>query len=97
MRLEPTPGHTPGHVAVRIASRGQHAMITGDLTHHPVQWAEPQWGIDADSDGAEATRTRLRLLAEHTGSDLLVIGTHYAPPTAGRLVRRAGGVRFEAA
>ena len=97
VRLEPTPGHTPGHVAVRIASRGQHAMITGDLTHHPVQWAEPQWGIDADSDGAEATRTRLRLLAEHTGSDLLVIGTHYAPPTAGRLVRRAGGVRFEAA
>ena len=96
VRLEPTPGHTPGHVAVRIDSQGARAMITGDLTHHPVQWAEPHWGIAADSDGDEATRTRLRLLAEHAGSDLLVIGTHYAPPTAGRLVRRAGGVRFDA-
>ena len=97
VRLEPTPGHTPGHVSVRIASGGRRALITGDMTHHPVQWAEPAWGIAADSDGAEATRTRQRILAEHANTDLLVIGTHYAPPTAGRLVRRAGGVRFEIA
>ena len=94
VRLEPTPGHTPGHVSVRIASGGHRALITGDMTHHPVQWAEPAWGIAADSDGAAATRTRQRILAEHTDGDLLVIGTHYAPPTAGRLVRRAGRVRF---
>jgi glyoxylase-like metal-dependent hydrolase (beta-lactamase superfamily II) len=94
VRLEPTPGHTPGHVSVRIASGGRRALITGDMTHHPVQWAEPTWGITADSDGAEATRTRLRLLAEHTDGDVLVIGTHYAPPTAGRLVRRGGRVRL---
>ena len=97
VRLEPTPGHTPGHVSVRIASGGRDALITGDMTHHPVQWAEPTWGIPADSDGAEATRTRRRLLAEHTDGDLLVIGTHYAPPTAGRLVRRDGRVRFDVA
>jgi glyoxylase-like metal-dependent hydrolase (beta-lactamase superfamily II) len=95
VRLEPTPGHTPGHVSVRIASEGRRALITGDMTHHPVQWAEPAWGIAADSDTAEATRTRRRLLAEHVGDDLLVIGTHYAPPTAGRLVRIAGRVRFQ--
>ena len=33
--LEPTPGHTPGHVAVRISSNGQEAAITGDLVHSP--------------------------------------------------------------
>ena len=97
VRLEPTPGHTPGHVSVRIASQGRHALITGDMTHHPVQWAEPAWGIAADSDGAQATRTRERLLDEHADTDLLVIGTHYAPPSAGRIVRRAGHVRFEGA
>jgi hypothetical protein len=31
IRLEPTPGHTPGHHSVRIPSRGQEAVITGDL------------------------------------------------------------------
>jgi len=94
VRLEPTPGHSPGHVSVRIASRGREALVTGDMTHHPVQWAEPAWGIAADFDGAEATRTRQRLLDRHADSDLLVIGTHYAPPTAGRIVRRSGGIRF---
>lgn len=93
--LEPTPGHTPGHVAVRIQSGGHRALITGDLTHHPVQWAEPSWAMGADSDSAEAARTRERLLREHTDQDVLVIGTHYAPPTAGRLVSRDGGTRFE--
>lgn len=72
-------------------------FVTGDMTHHPVQWAEPAWGIAADSDGGQATRTRQHLLAEHADTDLLVIGTHYAPPTAGRIVRRAGRVRFEVA
>jgi glyoxylase-like metal-dependent hydrolase (beta-lactamase superfamily II) len=26
--LEPTPGHTPGHVSVRISSGGENALIT---------------------------------------------------------------------
>ena len=93
--LEATPGHTPGHVAVRIASGGASALITGDLTHHPVQWAEPDWKMGADSDSAQAAATRRRLLAEHVGTSLLVIGTHYPAPTAGRLVRRGDGHAFE--
>ena len=46
--LEPTPGHTPGHVSVRIRSGGAEAVITGDLMHHPVQCAHPDWGSSAD-------------------------------------------------
>jgi len=94
--LEATPGHTPGHVAVRMASDGAAAMITGDLTHHPVQWAEPQWGMLADSDSAQAVATRRRLIDAHADGGLLVIGTHYAPPTAGEIVSHEGGWRFRA-
>jgi len=98
VRLEATPGHTPGHVAVYIESEGARAMITGDLTHHPVQWAETDWRMGADSDSAEAARTRRRLLREHADGDLLVIGTHYAEPCSGRLVGDGqGGHRFDAA
>jgi glyoxylase-like metal-dependent hydrolase (beta-lactamase superfamily II) len=96
IRLEPTPGHTPGHVAVHIESGGEHALITGDLVHHPVQWAEPQWFSGPDSDRAQSEATRRRLLETYAGSDLLVIGTHFAPPCAGRLVGSEGGYRFEA-
>jgi glyoxylase-like metal-dependent hydrolase (beta-lactamase superfamily II) len=94
--LEPTHGHTPGHVSVRIASGGEQALITGDMTHHPVQWAEPDWKMDADSDSAAAARTRRRVIAENGDRPVLVIGTHYAPPTAGRIVTVGGRARFAA-
>ncbi|MEM7410926.1 MAG: MBL fold metallo-hydrolase [Myxococcota bacterium] len=96
VRFEATPGHTPGHVAVRIASDGAEGLITGDLTHHPVQWAEVDWKMPADSDSAEAAATRRRLIDEHADTGTLVIGTHYAAPTAGRLVRSGKTAIFEA-
>ena len=56
--LESTPGHTPGHVSVQIESRGERAVITGDLVHHPAQFARPGWKNQADSDRAQAEQTR---------------------------------------
>ncbi|MBE0621775.1 MAG: MBL fold metallo-hydrolase, partial [Burkholderiales bacterium] len=50
VRLEPTPGHTPGHVSVRISSQGAEAVITGDLMHHPLQCAEPDLANNFDVD-----------------------------------------------
>jgi glyoxylase-like metal-dependent hydrolase (beta-lactamase superfamily II) len=96
VRLVPTPGHTPGHVSVEIRSRGQRAFITGDMTHHPVQWAEPDWKDNADVDSAGAAATRRRIADALANSEALVIGTHYAPPCAGHLVRGADGVWFRA-
>lgn len=96
VRLVPTPGHTPGHVSVEIASQGQRAFITGDMTHHPVQWAEPDWKDVADVDSAAASATRRRLAAALADTPVLVIGTHYPPPCAGHLVRAADGVWFRA-
>jgi glyoxylase-like metal-dependent hydrolase (beta-lactamase superfamily II) len=94
--LEPSPGHTPGHVCVHIGSRGERAFITGDMTHHPVQWAEVDWKMPADTDSAQAAATRRRVIEDHAGADTLVIGTHYAAPTAGHLVRGESGVWFRA-
>lgn len=88
VRLVPTPGHTPGHVSVLIESQGKKALITGDLTHHPVQWAEPDWGTAADIDTRMAAATRRQLIGSHAADgDLLVIGTHYPAPCSGYLSR----------
>lgn len=96
VRLVPTPGHTPGHVSVEIASQGQRAFITGDMTHHPVQWAEPDWKDAYDSDSATAAATRQRTADTLMEESALVIGTHFAPPCAGHLVRGERGVWFRA-
>ncbi len=89
--LEPTPGHTPGHVSVHITSRGQEALITGDCIHHPCQMARTDWCSSADFDKGQGERTRQELLEKYAGSDVLVIGTHFATPTAGHIKREGGG------
>ena len=85
VRLVPTPGHTPGHVSVVIESGGQRAVITGDMAHHPLQFAEPDIGAPADSDSPMAAKTRRIFLAEREQDGALVIGTHFGGPTAGRI------------
>lgn len=88
VRLVPTPGHTPGHVSVAIESQGKTALITGDMTHTPLQFAVPELAASAfDHDSEQSTQTRRDILATYLGTDTLVLGTHFAPPTAGRLVQ----------
>lgn len=93
--LVSTPGHSPGHVAVRISSNGEHAVVTGDLMHHPCQVARPQWCSPFDFDSDQALKTRERFLAEFSDEPVLIIGTHFATPTAGRIVADGETYRLE--
>jgi len=92
--LEPTPGHTPGHVSVHISSRGEEALITGDCIHHPCQMARTDWCSSADYDRAQGKQTRDALLERYADRDVLIVGTHFATPTAGRIVRDGRAYRF---
>jgi len=94
--LEPTPGHTPGHVAVRISSGGEEAVITGDLVHNPVQFREPTWCGHVDSDRAQTIATRMAFAQRAVAGNILVLGTHFPPPTAGHLVPDGNAWRFDA-
>lgn len=93
--LEPTPGHTPGHVSVRIESEGQQALITGDCIHHPCQIEKVEWSSSADYDPEAAKTTRSDLLARYGDTDVLVIGTHFATPTAGHIRSGTNGYWFD--
>ena len=92
--LEPTPGHTPGHVSVRLRGREAEAVITGDLMHCPVQVAEPGWGSHFDSDVEQARKTRRAFCERYADTGIGVLGTHFHHPTAGHIVRHADTWRF---
>ncbi len=92
--LVPSYGHTPGHCSVRIASGGEEGFITGDMAHHPCQMARLDWSSLADSDPKAAAETRRRVFGELAGKPILVIGTHFAGRTAGRVVRDGEGFRM---
>ena len=93
VRLESTPGHTPGHASVRIESGGDTAVITGDMTHHPVQFAHPDLPSSADWRQDMSTATRHEAY-QRWADGRLVIGTHFAGRTAGRLEPEGDGYRF---
>lgn len=94
IRLIPTLGHTPGHVSVMIESEGHEAMITGDFMHSPCQIARPDWTVSFDVDEHAASACRREKLSELADSDVLVIGTHFASPTAGKIVTDGETYRF---
>jgi glyoxylase-like metal-dependent hydrolase (beta-lactamase superfamily II) len=93
--LESTPGHTPGHTSVRISSGGDDAVITGDMMHHPIQIAHPDWVCEFDNDPTMASATRKAFVERYCDQPVTVVGTHFAGPTAGHIVRRNGEFRFE--
>ncbi len=92
--LTPTPGHTPGHVSVRLRSAAAEAVITGDVLHHPCQVARPRWRVPADSDRGLAEATRARLLDDAAARGVLLVGSHFAAPAVGRVSGAAGERRF---
>jgi glyoxylase-like metal-dependent hydrolase (beta-lactamase superfamily II) len=90
--LTPTPGHSPCHCCVNMRSRGQEAVVVGDLMHHALQCREPDWSTVFDWDQAEAARSRRRLLGKVAGTGTFVLPIHFPHPTTGRV--EADGERF---
>ncbi len=95
VRLVPTPGHTPGHVAVSISSGGEEAVITGDAIHHPCQLAHPEWGTLVDWDGPMAAATRRSMLDDAAARRTLMIGSHWAGSSGGLIVPSGSGYRLK--
>ena len=89
--LEPAPGHTEGHVAVNLASKGERAVMCGDLMHSPIQLAHPDWSPNFDFDPALSARTRREFLDAHCETDTLVLTAHFPSPSVGHVVPRDAG------
>ena len=92
--LEPTPGHTPDHVAVHLKSGNAEAVMSGDLMHSPVQCAHPEWTPWPDWDPAIAKKTRRAFLERYCETDTLICTAHFPLPSAGRILRDGDAFRF---
>ena len=92
----PSPGHTPGHVAIGIYSQGERAIIIGDASHHPVQLDHPDWSPAFDTDPVLSAKTRDRLFDEAAADGRLWLAGHWQHPGIGRIVRLEGKRVFQA-
>ena len=93
--LEPTPGHTPGHVAIGLRSKGVRATISGDLMHSPIQCVYPTWSYRHDSDPDQSRLTRRLFLENASEAGHLIMTAHFPLPSVGRIRSCDGAFRFE--
>lgn len=92
--LEPTPGHTPGHVAVGIESAGETAVMCGDLIHFPVQCLHPDWTMLFDSDPVRGKETRRKFLQDNCDSGRLVLTAHFPKSSMGYFEQKGDAFSF---
>jgi len=92
--LEPTPGHTQGHVAIHLESRGQRAVMWGDLPDSPAQCVQPAWSYRRDWDGELSAVSRRSVLHACAAHDHLVLSTHFPAPSIGRIRPEGSGWWF---
>jgi hypothetical protein len=92
--LEPTPGHTAGHVAIRIKSQGVEAVFSGDLMHWPMQCIYPDWNGRFDADPEQARRTRRAFLEASSDNGFIVMTSHFPLPSVGTITRRQSSFWF---
>jgi glyoxylase-like metal-dependent hydrolase (beta-lactamase superfamily II) len=88
VRVAPAPGHTPGHLAVIIASGGEQCLFVGDAFVMPLQAERPEWNLPFDLWPDQAAATRRALLDRAASEQMLVCAYHCPFPPLGRIERR---------
>jgi glyoxylase-like metal-dependent hydrolase (beta-lactamase superfamily II) len=96
MRILPTPGHTPGHVAFTFGRTKDDAVFSGDLIHTPLQALYPELSPKFDVDPAQAAVTRRNFLERYCDTDTLCCTAHFPSPSTGKIRRKGNGFTCEA-
>jgi glyoxylase-like metal-dependent hydrolase (beta-lactamase superfamily II) len=95
--FEPAPGHTPGNVVINLKSGAATAVLSGDVMHHPLQLARPEWSSRACEDKVRSAATRRALIERYADTSTLVAPAHFASPSCGHIVSRGDAFAFRAA
>lgn len=88
-------GHSPGHMAFMLESRGRQLMITADTANHFV-WslAYPDWEVRFDADKPAAAATRKKVFGQIAADRIPFIGYHMPFPGLGFVEARDSGFRY---
>ncbi|MGI4814300.1 MAG: MBL fold metallo-hydrolase [Janthinobacterium lividum] len=91
--VEPAPGHTPGHVILKLQSADQRGVFCGDVIHHPIQVYEPTWSTRFCELPEQAVVTRRSVLEYCADHGALLFPTHFAAPHVAAIETAADSFR----
>jgi glyoxylase-like metal-dependent hydrolase (beta-lactamase superfamily II) len=85
--VEPAPGHTRGHIALKLDDRKEKAFFCGDAMHHPLQIYAPDWNSSFCELPEEARATRRRILEYCAEFRALLFPGHFGAPHVAEIAR----------
>jgi len=95
IRAIAAPGHTPGQMAVAIASASEQLLHISDAAIHPIHLEQPDWYAAVDFAPEQALTTRRRLLDRAAAQKALVFAFHFPFPGLGRVVQKGEGWQLQ--
>jgi len=95
IRAVATPGHTPGHMAVSISSKGEQLLCMSDAVLHPIQLEQPEWCAMVDFAPDQVISTRRRILSKAAVEKTLVLAFHFPFPGLGHVIQKGRRWRWQ--
>lgn len=92
-----TPGHSIGHMSLKLRSGSDEAVLGGDVLHHACQLAHPEWSSTPDYDQRQSAATRRLFFGTLAGTRTLFIAGHAPDGRGGFVVRDGDGFRLDLA
>ena len=81
-----SPGHTVGHTAYLVESKGQDLLLVGDVIHvESVQFNDPSVTIGFDTDAKEAAGSRAKVFTRAYQNGALIGAAHLSFPGLGHV------------
>ena len=96
MQAIPAPGHTPGHIALVIASSSAQLLHMSDAVLNPLHMEHPTWRSFFDLDPERAAETRRGLLDRAAAEKVNVLAYHFPFPGIGRVESKGHAWAWEA-
>ena len=97
IRAIPAHGHTQGHTAHLISSRGSQLLATADVTNIQTLFVKnPTWQAAFDHVPDQAVETRKKLFDRAVADKAMVAGYHWGLPNVGTISKDGNGYAFTA-
>jgi glyoxylase-like metal-dependent hydrolase (beta-lactamase superfamily II) len=92
VRVIATFGHTPGHIALSVASGGEQLLHVSDAVLYPLHLEHPEWTPVFDMLPEQASASKRRIFNLAAEADALVFAHHFPPfPNLGYVRKQEQG------
>ena len=96
VRVIATFGHTPGHIALSVASGGEQLLHVSDAVLYPLHLEHPEWTPVFDMLPEQASASKHRIFNLAAEEVALVFSHHFPPfPNLGHIRKQEQGWRWQ--